>query len=91
MKEQISELVTRKERGITVKKFFPSFILLVCIFLVFIGNVCSFIHFVGEEEYEILVSLVAGTVKKTKRGLKRTKVEIRMSESIVKHHIPSEI
>ena len=59
--------------------------------MVFIGNVCSFIHSVGEEEYEILVSLVAGTVKETKRGLKRRKVEIRMSESIVKHHIPSEI
>ena len=76
MKEQISELVTRKERGITVKKIFPSFILLVCIFLVFIGNVCSFIHFVGEEEYEILVSLVAGTVKKTKRGLKGRRLKL---------------
>ena len=45
--------------------FIISFIL-----LAFIGNACSFIHPVGEEEYEILVSLLAGTYKKAKKGIK---------------------
>ena len=50
------------------KKFFISVILLVCISLAFIGYACSFIHPVGEEEYEILVLLLAGTFKKAKKG-----------------------
>ena len=67
------------------KNIFHSVTLLVCISLACAGNAYSFIHPVGEEEYEILVSLLAGTFKKVKkRGLKRGKVEIRMSEWIVK-------
>ena len=42
------------------KNIFFSVILLVCILLAFIGNACSFIHPVGEEECEILVLLLAG-------------------------------
>ena len=57
--------MTRKERGITMSiNIFISLILLVCILLVFI-------HLAGEEEYEILVSVVAGMFKKQKRRLKR--------------------
>ena len=73
------------------KNIFISVILLVCISLAFIGNACSFIHSVGEEEYKVLVSLLAGTFKKQKKGLKRRKVGIRMGEWIVKHHIPLQI
>ena len=49
------------------KNIFHSVILLVCISLAFVGNAYSFIHPVGEEEYEILVSY-----KKVKRkGIKK--------------------
>ena len=70
---------------------FISVMLLVCILLAFIGNGRSFIDPVGEEEHKILVSLVAGTFKKAKKGLKRGKVGIRVSKWIVKHPIPSQI
>ena len=74
------------------KNIFISVILLAYILLAFIFfNACIFIHPVGEEEYEILVSLLAGTFKKAKRGLKRGKIGNKMSEWIVKHHIPSQI
>ena len=53
------------------KKNFISVILLVCISLAFIGYACSFIHPVGEVEYEILVLLLAGTFKKVKKGIKK--------------------
>ena len=63
--------MTRKERGTTLSKnIFISFILLVCILLVFI-------HLVGEEEYKILVSIVAGILKKKqKRELKMGRLEL---------------
>ena len=48
-----------------------SVILLVCILLAFISNAYSFIHLVGEDEYEILVLLLAGTLKKAKTGIKK--------------------
>ena len=47
-----------------LKKYFISFVLLVCISFVFIEHVCCFIHPVGEEEYKVLVSLASGTFKK---------------------------
>ena len=53
------------------KNIFISVILLVCILLVFIGNACSYVHPVGEEEHEILVSLLAGTFKKAKKGIEK--------------------
>ena len=54
------------------KNIFHSVTLLVCISLAFVGNAYSFIHPVGEEEYEILVSLLAGTFKKVKKkGIKK--------------------
>ena len=72
MKEQVSGLITRKERRITMpKNIFISFMLLVCILLAFIGNACTFIHPVGEEEYEILISLLTGTFKKIKKEIKK--------------------
>ena len=78
--------MTRKEIRITMQKnIFISFIFLFCILLAFISNTCSFIHPAGENKYEILVS------KKVKKGLMKGKVEIRMSEWIVKHHKPSQI
>ena len=47
--------MAREERGIITmsKNIFTSFILLICILVVFIGNVGSFVHPVGEQEYEI--------------------------------------
>ena len=69
VKEKISGLVTGKERRIAMpKNIFISVILLVCIILAFIDNACSVIHPFGEEEYEILVLLLAGTFKKAKKG-----------------------
>ena len=59
--------------------------------MAFIGNVCFFIHPIGEEDSEILVSLLAETFTKTKRGFKKGKVRIRMSEWVVQPHIPSQI
>ena len=53
------------------KNIFISVILQVCILLAFIGNACSFIHPVGEEGYEIFVSLLAGTFKKAKKAIKK--------------------
>ena len=57
------------------KNIFISVILLVCILLAFIGNACSFIHPVVEDEYEILVSLLATTFKKTKKAIEK---EVRL-------------
>ena len=53
------------------KSIFIFVILLVCILLAFIGNSCTFIHPVGEEEYEILDSLLAGTFIKAKKRIKK--------------------
>ena len=62
------------------KSIFISLILLACILLVFI-------HPAEEEEYGILVPLVAGMFKKAKKRIKKGKVRIGMSEWIAKHHI----
>ena len=52
------------------KNIFISVMLLVCISLTFIGNACYFI-IIGEEQNEILLSLLAGTFKKAKKGIKK--------------------
>ena len=75
--------MARKEREIRMSKnIFTSFILLVSILFYFTGNVCSFIHPVGEREFEILVSLVAGTFLKRRDWNSNEHVDIKTTYSL---------